>query len=89
MKRHLDHGVRVALGSDVGAGTSLSLFSEGHFAYLAHMLRPGITLAAVLRGGAWPEAKLGAILTLARDASVHEVGAAGAIAASRAVGQPQ
>lgn len=32
MKRHLDHGVRVALGSDVGAGTSLSLFSEGHFA---------------------------------------------------------
>jgi guanine deaminase len=40
MKRHVEHGVRFALGSDVGAGTSFSIFSEGQFAYIAQMLRP-------------------------------------------------
>lgn len=29
MRRHVEHGVRVALGSDVGAGTGFSLFKEG------------------------------------------------------------
>src|SRR5262249_55214958 len=29
MRAHLEAGVRVALGSDVGAGTGLSLFKEG------------------------------------------------------------
>ncbi len=29
LRRHLDHSVRVALGSDVGAGTGFSLFKEG------------------------------------------------------------
>jgi guanine deaminase len=38
MRRHLDHGVRFALGSDVGAGTGLSLFKEGLVAYQAQML---------------------------------------------------
>jgi guanine deaminase len=33
LRRHLDAGVRVALGSDVGAGTGLSLFKEGLQAY--------------------------------------------------------
>jgi guanine deaminase len=33
MRAHLDAGVRVALGSDVGAGTGLSLFKEGLQAY--------------------------------------------------------
>jgi guanine deaminase len=123
MRRHLEHGVRFALGSDVGAGTSLSLFSEGHFAYLAQMLRSdgqslgpvellylataagaralelsdevgdlapgrsadlvllrppdGSTLQAVLRRNTSPEARLGAIFTLAREASVCEVRVAG------------
>jgi guanine deaminase len=33
LREHLDAGVRVALGSDVGAGTGLSLFKEGLQAY--------------------------------------------------------
>ncbi|WP_232667641.1 guanine deaminase [Pseudonocardia sp. TRM90224] len=37
--RHLDHGVPVALGSDVGAGTGFSLFKEGLQAYFAQRLR--------------------------------------------------
>ncbi len=36
LARHLDHGVRVALGSDVGAGTGFSLLKEG----LAGLLLP-------------------------------------------------
>jgi guanine deaminase len=35
---HLAHGVRVALGSDVGAGTGFSLFKEGLQAYFAQQL---------------------------------------------------
>jgi guanine deaminase len=38
MRRHLDHQVRFALGSDVGAGTGLSLFKEGLVAYEVQML---------------------------------------------------
>lgn len=29
LRRHVDHGIRVALGSDVGAGTGFSMFKEG------------------------------------------------------------
>ena len=36
--RHLDHGVRVALGSDVGAGTGFSLLKEGLQAYFCQQL---------------------------------------------------
>jgi guanine deaminase len=128
MKRHIEHGVRFALGSDVGAGTSFSIFSEGQVAYLAQMLRPdgqrlgpvellylataagaralqlsdevgdlapgrsadlvvlhppeGSTLEAVLRHNVSPEARLGAIFTLAREESVHEVRIAGRVAYS-------
>lgn len=38
MARHLAHGVRVALGSDVGAGTGFSLLKEGLQAYFAQQL---------------------------------------------------
>jgi guanine deaminase len=38
LKRHLDHGVHVALGSDVGAGTGFSLFKEGLQAYFMQQL---------------------------------------------------
>jgi guanine deaminase len=41
MRRHLEHGVRFALGSDVGAGTGLSLFKEGLMGYHVQMLWPG------------------------------------------------
>lgn len=41
MRRHRDHGVRFALGSDVGAGTGLSMFKEGLLAYQAQMLCTG------------------------------------------------
>ena len=40
MRRHLEHGVRFALGTDVGAGTGLSLLKEGLTSYLVQRLRP-------------------------------------------------
>jgi guanine deaminase len=40
MSRHLDHGVRFGLGTDVGAGTGLSLLKEGLMGYQAQMLAP-------------------------------------------------
>jgi guanine deaminase len=48
MRPHLDHGVRVALGSDVGAGTGFCLFKEGLQAYfMQQLLGPhGIPLTA-------------------------------------------
>lgn len=41
MKRHCAHGVRFGLGTDVGAGTGLSLFKEGLMAYHVQMVREG------------------------------------------------
>lgn len=38
LTRHIDHGVGVALGSDVGAGTGFSLFKEGLQAYFLQRL---------------------------------------------------
>lgn len=38
LRRHLDAGVRVALGSDVGAGTGFCLLKEGLQAYLMQQL---------------------------------------------------
>lgn len=38
LRRHLMHGVRVALGSDVGAGTGFCLLKEGLQAYFAQRL---------------------------------------------------
>ncbi len=48
LRRHVEHGVRVALGSDVGAGTGFSLFKEGLQAYfMQSLLGPeGIPLTA-------------------------------------------
>jgi len=40
MRRHCEHGVRFALGTDVGAGTGLSMFKEGLMAYHVQMVRP-------------------------------------------------
>jgi guanine deaminase len=41
MRRHLDAGVRFALGTDVGAGTTPSVLGECLFSYQAQMLAPG------------------------------------------------
>ena len=38
LRRHLQFGVRVALGTDVGAGTGFSMFKEGLMAYHGQML---------------------------------------------------
>jgi guanine deaminase len=38
LRRHVEHGARVALGSDVGAGTGFSLFKEGLQAYFVQQL---------------------------------------------------
>lgn len=40
LRRHLQHDVRVALGTDVGAGAGLSMLKEGLMAYQAQMLAP-------------------------------------------------
>jgi guanine deaminase len=39
MRRHLENGVRIALGTDIGAGTSFSMFNEGLSAYEAQRLQ--------------------------------------------------
>ena len=48
LDRHLTAGVRVGLGSDVGAGTGFSLFKEGLQAYFVQQLRgaDGVPLSA-------------------------------------------
>lgn len=48
LRRHLDAGVRVALGSDVGAGTGFSMLGEGLMAYNAQRLggSEGVLLGA-------------------------------------------
>ncbi len=48
LDRHLDHGVRVALGCDVGAGAGFSLFKEALQAYFVQRLRGahGVPLTA-------------------------------------------
>jgi guanine deaminase len=46
MRRHLSYGVRVALGTDVGAGTGFSMLKEGLMAYHMQMLSPdGVPLS--------------------------------------------
>lgn len=49
LRRHLEHGVGVALGSDVGAGTGFSLIKEGLQAYFVQQLlgAEGVPLAPV------------------------------------------
>lgn len=47
LRRHVERGVRVALGTDVGAGTGFSLFKEGLQAYFMQQLHPqGLELTA-------------------------------------------
>lgn len=41
LRRHVDAGVRVALGSDVGAGTGFGVLKEGLMAYSGQMLLSG------------------------------------------------
>ena len=38
MRRHVEHGARVAMGSDVGGGTGFSMFKEGLQAYFMQQL---------------------------------------------------
>ena len=49
LRRHVEHGVRVALGTDVGAGTSFSLLREGLQSYFMQALL-GAGRAAADRG---------------------------------------
>lgn len=59
LRRHLHHGVKVCLGSDVGAGTGFGLFKEGLMAYQVQrlqkdgfLLRPAHLLYLATRAGA-------------------------------------
>lgn len=45
LQRHIDAGVQVALGSDVGAGNGFSMFKEGVQAYFMQQLHPDGGLA--------------------------------------------
>ena len=46
LQPHVERGVEVALGTDVGAGTGLSMLKEGLMAYHMQMLSPeGVRLA--------------------------------------------
>lgn len=40
MRRHVAHGIRIALGSDVGAGTGLGILKEACQAYQMQMIHP-------------------------------------------------
>jgi guanine deaminase len=48
LREHLEHGVRVALGTDVGAGTGFSMFKEGLQAYFHQQLlgQAGVALTS-------------------------------------------
>lgn len=48
LRRHIEHGVRVALGSDVGAGTGFCLLKEGVQSYFMQQLDPsgGVALTS-------------------------------------------
>ena len=48
LRRHVDHGIRVALGSDVGAGTGFSILKEGlQASFMQALLGPdGLPLTA-------------------------------------------
>jgi guanine deaminase len=56
LRRHAEHGVRFALGSDIGAGTSFSLLGEALMAYLMQPLAdrpsPAELLYLATRAGA-------------------------------------
>ena len=54
LRRHVEHGVRVALGSDVGAGTGFSLLKEGLQAYFMQQLLGAGRAAAHLGAPAVP-----------------------------------
>jgi guanine deaminase len=64
LDRHARHGVAVALGTDVGAGTGFSLFKEGLQAYFVQRLRAesGVPLTAAH------------LLHLATSAGAHALG---------------
>lgn len=73
LARHVQHGVRVALGSDVGAGTGFSLFKEGAQAYFMQRLAPG---------GGYP-LTAGHLLYLATRAGAEALGLSGEAAGVR------
>src|SRR4051794_4638082 len=59
MARHVEHGVRFGMGTDVGAGTGLSMLKEGLVAYhvqmvrdQGHMLGPAHLLYLATKAGA-------------------------------------
>ena len=54
MARHVEHGVRFGMGTDVGAGTGLSMFKEGLVAYHGqrHTLSPAHLLHLATAAGA-------------------------------------
>ncbi|WP_406829384.1 guanine deaminase [Pedococcus sp. KACC 23699] len=60
LQRHLDHGVRVALGSDVGAGTGFSLLKEGLQAYFMQQLLGADGVALTSAHLLWLATKAGA-----------------------------
>lgn len=61
MRRHLDAGVRLALGSDVCAGTGFSLLKEGLQAYFAQQLLAGVGVPLTAAHLLWLATRAGAL----------------------------
>ena len=56
MHRHLESGVRFALGTDIGAGTGLSVLKEALMSYQVQMLAPTASGSRPLTCSGWPHA---------------------------------
>ncbi len=75
LRRHLDAGVRVALGTDVGAGTGLSMLKEGLAAYQLQMLSGADGVSLGPAGLLWLATGAGAVaLGLAEEVGDLSVG---------------
>ncbi|HET7431690.1 MAG TPA: guanine deaminase [Nocardioides sp.] len=76
LRRHVDHGVRVALGCDVGAGTGFSLFKEGLQAYFMQRLLQEEGLQLTVSHLLWLATRAGALGLGLDDVGVLDEGKA-------------
>jgi guanine deaminase len=76
LRRHHDHGVRLSLGCDVGAGTGFSLFKEGLQAYFMQRLLHDDGLPLTAAHLLWLATRAGALGLGLDDVGVLDAGMA-------------
>ena len=76
LRRHHDHGVRMALGCDVGAGTGFSMFKEGLQAYFVQRLLHDEGLPLTPAHLLWLATRAGALALGLDDVGVLDSGMA-------------